>query len=231
MTREEILLTLKEISVSQSNISDESQITSSPPNFYSVTFAKVNDLAQRIGKDHALAIFLWEANLREAKLLSTLVEQPEKVTENQLDTQIREIKVHDLADLYCEHVVYPSPYVNAKIEEWTKSETEMTKRAGYVLLWLKAEKGDDYTDAEFVKHLEKIRKEITAEQNAIKEVMNFALIGIGRKNRNLNKKALEIANSIGEVFIERTFNKNKAPDARAFLSGDNSMSGLRKIFY
>lgn len=230
MTREEILLKLEEISAFQSKINNESQMSGSAFNFYSVAVAKVKDLAETIENDHALAIFLWEANLHEAKILATMVEQPEKVTENQLDTQISEVKVCELADLYCEYVVYPTPYVNAKIEEWTKSEAEMTKRAGYVLLWLKARKGDDYTDAEFVKHLEKIRKEISGEQNAIKEAMNFALIGIGSKNRNLNEKALEIANSIGEVFIEPTFNANKAPDARAVLPSDNSMSGLRKIF-
>lgn len=230
MTGEEILLKLEEISALQSSINNNSQSSSLAPNFYSLSVEKVKDLAKTIDKDHVLADFLWKSNLYEAKILATLVEQPEKIPENQLDTQIREIKGCYLADLYSEHLVYPTPYVNAKIEEWTKSDSEMIKRAGYVLLWLKAEKGDDYTDAEFEKHLETIGKEISVAQNSIKEAMNYALISIGRKNRNLNEKALGTANAIGQILIEPTYISKKAPDARAVLLSDNPMSGLHNDF-
>lgn len=226
MTGNEILIKLEEISALQSSINNEHQTSSSALNFHGVGVAEVKDLAKTINKDNALANFLWKSNLYEAKILATMVEQPEKVTENQLDTQVQEIKVCDLADLYSEHVAFPTPYVNAKIEEWTKSDSEIVKRVGYILLWLKAKKGDDYTDAEFEKHLETIKKEIRGEQNFIREAMNFALISIGRKNRYLNERALEIANSIGEILIEPTCNSRKAPDARAVLLSDNSMSGL-----
>ena len=52
---------------------------------YGVTMAQLLGLKKRIGKDHALALELWESGWYEARLLAALVGEPERLTRRQMN--------------------------------------------------------------------------------------------------------------------------------------------------
>ena len=52
---------------------------------FGVPMGKLLVLAKRIGKDHALALDLWESGWYEARLLAALVDDPEQVTRRQMN--------------------------------------------------------------------------------------------------------------------------------------------------
>ena len=52
---------------------------------YGVTMAQLLGLKKRIGKDHALALALWESGWYEARLLAALVGEPERLTRRQMN--------------------------------------------------------------------------------------------------------------------------------------------------
>lgn len=214
MTKDEILLKLNTLGQSGTDAAESGAM-----------LTDVSKIAGDIEKNHVLSKELWETALPAAQLLSFLTEQPEKVTEMQLDDQIRSISSPDLIDVYCKSVVFDSPYLNAKLEEWSLSDSALVRRAGYMLVWLKAKKGQDFTDGDFEVFLQRIRAEIRNEKDMVKEAMCYALIAIGRRNRFLNKKAREVAQEIGKVQFSG-YSKHKMPNVEAILESDKIFTSI-----
>jgi len=55
------------------------------PDIWGVSAPKLRRLAKEIGKDHKLAAQLWRTGIHDARLLATLVDDPAKVTERQME--------------------------------------------------------------------------------------------------------------------------------------------------
>jgi 3-methyladenine DNA glycosylase AlkD len=52
---------------------------------FSVGLPALRWLAKRIGHDHELALVLWQKPVREARILASLIDERERVTEDQMD--------------------------------------------------------------------------------------------------------------------------------------------------
>jgi len=70
---------------------------------------------------------------------------------------------------------------------------EYVKRADFVLMVTLAVHDKGAGDAEFIKFLSIINREASDDRNFIKKATNWALRQIGKRNPDLNKKAIEIS--------------------------------------
>jgi len=52
---------------------------------YGVSMADLRIMAKKIEKNHALALRLWKSGVHEARILASIVEEPKRVTERQMD--------------------------------------------------------------------------------------------------------------------------------------------------
>jgi len=52
---------------------------------YGVRIPELRRIAKEAGKNHELAAKLWDAGYNETKILASLIEDPKKVTEDQMD--------------------------------------------------------------------------------------------------------------------------------------------------
>jgi len=111
---------------------------------YGVSIPNLRKIAQETRKNHALAQQLWESNIRETKILASMIDNPELVTEKQR-------------------------------------------------LAFKDKKASDEL---FEKFFPIIKKESTDNRILVKKAVNWALRQIGKRNLNLNKKAIETAKEI-----------------------------------
>src|SRR5215213_2129917 len=144
----------------------------SPEQYIGVNLTKLKQLAKEIKKNHPLALALWATAIHDAKLLSTMIEDPKKVTEQQIDGQMTQVYSPDLCDKYCANVVAKTPLVLAKINQWTQHPEEMYKRGGYTLVSILA-RSDTFTEeAFFAAYLSIIEAEIATERNWVREAMN-----------------------------------------------------------
>ena len=225
MTKDEILLKLHAMVQPETGMS-ETREDQPGLNAQGEKMSQIKKVAEDIEKNHLLAKELWNTKNHAAQLLSFFTEQPEKVTEKQLDDQILTMTSPELIDAYCRSVVFESPYLNAKLEEWCLHESSLIKRAGYVLVKLKAAKGRDFTDGDFMTFLGRIHDEIGNESDMVKEAMYYALIAIGRRSRFLNSRALQIAEEVGELYLRKPARK-KLPDAWVVLDRDNMFTVIQ----
>jgi 3-methyladenine DNA glycosylase AlkD len=55
------------------------------PKVFGVSVGNVQTLARQIGRDHDLALALWDTEWYEARLLTAFVDDPASVTSSQMD--------------------------------------------------------------------------------------------------------------------------------------------------
>ena len=91
-------------------------------------------MAKGLGKDHALALALWSTDVHEARLLATLVEDPQEVTEEQMEAWVADFDSWDICDQCTSNVFSYTSRGWTKAVEWSSREEEFVKRAGFALM-------------------------------------------------------------------------------------------------
>lgn len=154
-------------------------------------------LAKEIGKDQRLAEKLWETGIREARLLAGYVADPATISEKTIEAWAADFNSWDIVDQVAD-VIWLSPYGHRKAAEWSRQPGEFVKRAGFVLMAGLASVKDT-SDADLERFLPHILREATDERNFVMKAVNWALRNIGKRNRALNKKAIQTAKEIAQM--------------------------------
>lgn len=161
----------------------------------------LDKLARAIGKDHALALKLWDSKIHEARILAALVDIPEKVTPAQMEKWVGDFDTWDICDQVCGHLFDRVPRARRKALEWSRRKKEFEKRAGFVLMAALSVHDKKATDELFLSFLPVIRREAWDERNFVKKAVNWALRQIGKRNRKLNRAAIAEAKRIQKLEI------------------------------
>ena len=151
--------------------------------------------------------------MHDARLLATYVEEPKKVSQEQLALQVKEIDSTDLAARFVTNVVAKAEFCETCASQWTQSQEEYVKQCGFLLITALAKAKNKLLDMYFTFYLEQICREAQQERNWVREAMNYALIAIGSRNPGLRGKALEAAERMGPLEVDY----GDAPDAAAVL--------------
>jgi len=163
---------------------------------YGLRLPQIRKIAKQCGKDHELALELWNHGYHETYLLATLVEEPEKVNSKQLDGWVHTFYSWDLVDQACINLLRFIPEAIDNIFIWAKSEEEFVKRTSFSLIAVLAvhEK-----ESNFDKYFEIIKEGSKDNRNFVKKSVNWALRQIGKINKENNEKALNLAYEILEI--------------------------------
>lgn len=191
-----------------------------PDQYLGVNLTKLKALAKEIRRNHDLALKLWDSGIHDARLLATMIEEPKKVSRNQLKRQVDDLDFWDLVDKFGSLVVAKSKYLNDCAEMWQNHDDEMVKRCAYILIGEQAKKKPDvgtYPDRYFTGVLDIIEETIHDEMNWVKEGMLNAMIAIGSRNADLNEYVIALAERIGEVYIDYGDTACQTPDPLKIL--------------
>src|SRR5262245_56470858 len=101
---------------------------------HGVPMAKIQALAQDIGRDHALAGALWKTGLYEARLLAAFVDEPSKVSPAQMDRWANDFDNWGIVDTVCFKLFDQTPHAFGRVDKWAQAEAEFVKRAAFALL-------------------------------------------------------------------------------------------------
>jgi 3-methyladenine DNA glycosylase AlkD len=164
-----------------------------------VSVPDMRKIAKEIGKDHQLALELWDTGIPEAMIVAGMVAEPDKLTEIQMEDWVVDINSWDVCDQVCMNLFEKSSYAEQKIYEWSEREEEFVKRTAFALIACLAWHDKDANDQEFTKYFPVIKNGSTDDRNFVKKAVNWALRNIGKRNINLNKAALQVAREIQAV--------------------------------
>ena len=194
---QEVIQKLKSLK-NPKNIEGMARFGISSKNTLGISIYDLRKIAKEIGKDHQLALKLWDSGLHEARILAGFVDEPEKVTETQLEKWVKDFDSWDTVDQVSALIAH-TPFAINKIHEWSRREEEFVRRTAFSLI---AEMGwwdKSLKDADFEQFFPLIKSAATDERNFVRKAVNWALRNIGKRNPALNRRAIVVAKEIQKL--------------------------------
>ena len=164
-----------------------------------VSVPDMRKIAKEVGKDHTLALELWKTGIPEAKIVAAMIDEPGKLTEEQMEEWVKDINSWDICDQVCMNLFEKTPLAWKKILDWSKRREEFVRRTAYALIACLAWHDKRAEDEKFVKLFSIIKRGATDERNFVKKAVNWALRNIGKRNLHLNKAAIKTAKEIQQI--------------------------------
>lgn len=198
MQYEEILTKLKSLSNPKA-IEGMARYGITPEIAYGVSIPNLRKIAKEIGTNHELAQQLWDSGIRETQILASMIDDPEMVTEEQMERWVKDFDYWEICDQCCQNLFGNTKFAYQKAVEWSTSDKEFIKRAGLVLMARLAFKYEKAEDEQLKRFFVIIKKEATDDRNYVKKAVNWALRQIGKRNLKLNKMAINTAKEIQKI--------------------------------
>ena len=170
-----------------------------PKNNLGVSIYKLRPIAKEIGKDHKLALKLWSSGIHDARLLACFIEDPAKVTSEQMDSWAKDFDSWDVCDQACTSLFDLTPLAWKKVFEWAKRDEEFVKRAAFSIIAGLAVHDKKASDKEFEQFSTLIKQHSVDERNYVKKAVNWALRNIGKRNLVLNKQMIKLSKEIQKI--------------------------------
>jgi 3-methyladenine DNA glycosylase AlkD len=168
------------------------------PRAFGVSVGMLQQMARRIGRDHDLALALWETGWYEARMLTAYIGEPERVTAAQMDRWAKEFDNWAICDTLCFALWDRTPHAWKKVEQWSRRRDEFVKRAAFALLACLGLHDKRTGNAPFLRSLALIERAAQDDRNLEKKGVSWALRAVGRRNAALNGAAVELAGRLAE---------------------------------
>jgi 3-methyladenine DNA glycosylase AlkD len=163
------------------------------PQAYGVSIANIQKLAKRLGRSHELAEALWETGWYEARLLTSFIDEPERVTAAQMDRWCRDFDNWGICDTLCFHLFDRTPHAWKKVAQWSNKREEFVKRASFALLASLAGHDKKAGNEQFLETLPLIERAAADDRNFVKKGVNWALRRVGRRNAVLHEASVALS--------------------------------------
>ena len=173
-----------------------------PKNTFGVSVPNLRAIAKEAGKDHALAQQLWASGIHEAQILASMIDDPKMVTEEQMESWVKDFDSWDVCDQCCMNLFDKTSLAYRKAVQWSARKEEFVKRASFAMMACLAQHDKNADDRQFEPFLSIIKREASDNRNFVKKAVNWALRQIGKRNLNLNEKAIETAREIQEIDLK-----------------------------
>lgn len=161
-----------------------------------VSTPQLRKLAKEIKTNQQLSLELWETGIHECRILASMIGDPKQVTPQQMDQWTNEFYSWDICDQVCGNLFDRTEFAIEKALEYSTSEKEFVKRAGFVLMAEFAVHNKKAGDEVFLQFFPIIEREARDDRNFVKKAVNWALRQIGKRNQTLLSIAIETAKRI-----------------------------------
>ena len=164
-----------------------------------ISMPELRKLAKETGRDHDLALALWQTGIPEARIVASLLADPLQLTESQMEVWVSEFNSWDVCDQVCMNLFEKSPFAWQKIRQWSLRHEQFVKRAAFALLACLAWHDKKASDEKFIELFPVIQNGASDERNFVKKAVNWALRNIGKRNVHLNQAAIQLAEELLKV--------------------------------
>ena len=167
-----------------------------PDNAFGIPVGTMQKFAKDIGRNHELALALWETGYYEARMIAAFIDDPSLVTSAQMDRWCKDFDNWGIVDTVCFKLFDKTPHAWRKVVQWSREREEFQKRAAFALLASLAGHDKTASNEQFLSCLPLIEKAATDERNFVKKGVSWALRTVGRRNLELNEACTTLAQKL-----------------------------------
>ena len=153
-------------------------------------------IARVLGREHALALALWDTSIPDARIVAALVAEPVRLTSRQMDAWVKGFASWDVCDQTCLNAFCDSPLAWRKVKAWSGRQDEFVRRAAFALLATLAVHDKQASDAVFIDALVLVEAAAGDQRKLVRKAVNWALRNIGKRNPVLHRAAVDTAQRI-----------------------------------
>ena len=140
---------------------------------WGATLPRLRQLADEIGKDYHLAIALWKENVRECKILATMIMPPKEMLPEITDLWMEQVETVEIAEQAAFNLFQYLDYAADKAFLWLSSSQDLPQICGYHVLSRMFMRGCEPTERD------------------INEFVDQALVALQSSNTDLKKAAMQ----------------------------------------
>ncbi len=196
-TARDLLLQLRSLA-DPANVAGMARFGINSKNMLGLSIPTLRDIAKSHHQNHSLALELWKSGIHEARILAAFVDDPQQVTQTQMEAWVKDFDSWDVCDQVCGNLFDQTPFAYKKAAEWSTRREEFVKRAGFALMAALAVHDKKSGDKAFESFLPLILREANDERNFVRKAVNWALRQIGKRNRRLRLQVMKVARQLSE---------------------------------
>ena len=163
---------------------------------YGVRMNEMQRVGKQLGRNHALALALWDTGNYEARTVAAFVAEPEHITPALMDRWCRDFDNWAICDTVCFKLFDQIPHAFGRVEAWAGRKDEFQKRAAFALLACLALHDEHADDQAFLKRLPLIEAAANDGRNFVKKGLSWALRAIGLRSAALKSAATALARKL-----------------------------------
>ena len=101
---------------------------------WGATVLRLREKAEEIGPNYDLAVALWKENVRECKILATMIMPPDEILPEVVDIWMEQTETVEIAEQAAMNLYQYLPCAPVKAYEWIASERELCQLCGFHVL-------------------------------------------------------------------------------------------------
>ena len=150
---------------------------------WGITSLRLREKADEIGKNYDLAIALWKENVRECKILATMIMPADVILPEVVDIWMEQTETIEIAEQAAMNLYQYLPYAPSKAYEWIASDRELNQLCGFHVLSRLFSNGQEPNERginEFLDqvHVALLSPNISVRKAALNSLNRFANLGI-----------------------------------------------------
>lgn len=142
-------------------------------------------LAKQLGRSHELAAALWATGGYEARTVAALVDEPERVTAEQMDRWAADFDNWAICDTVCFHLFDRAAPAWGRVPVWAGDEREFVRRGAFALIWALALHDRSATDVQFGGALVLIEEAADDDRPLVNKAVIMAVRAIAKKHPSM----------------------------------------------
>lgn len=150
---------------------------------WGATLPRLRAKADELGQDYDLAIALWKENVRECKILATMVMPPEKMLPEVAEIWMEQTETVEIAEQTAMNLFQYLPYAPVKAYEWIASDRELYQLCGFHILsrlFMQGREPNERGINEFLDqaHVALLSPSVSVRKAALNSLNHFATLGL-----------------------------------------------------
>lgn len=143
----------------------------------------LREKAEELGQNYDLAIALWKENVRECKILATMLMPADQVLPEVIDIWMEQMPTQEMAEQASFNLFQHLPFAPAKAYEWMASDKELYQLCGFLVLtrlFMNGQEPNERGINEYIDQLESALQgpSLPVRKAALQSVQRFSELGL-----------------------------------------------------